>query len=78
VIAFLHSCGMEDEGYYAALIRMFEQALKWSMLLPQSRRAPLLNRLRRIREAGRSIGWGVGDELCDLWDAVSEDEGASG
>jgi hypothetical protein len=29
---------MEDEGYYAALIRTFEQALKWAIPLPESRR----------------------------------------
>ena len=76
VIAFLTSCGMEDEGYYAALIRMFEQSLKWAMHLPANSRAPFLDRLRRVREAGRRIGWGVGDELGDLWDAVAEDDGA--
>jgi hypothetical protein len=78
VIAFLNSCGMEDEGYYAALIRMFEQALKWTMPLPANRREPFLNRLQRVREAARRIGWGVGDELGDLWDAVAEDDGAGG
>jgi hypothetical protein len=77
-IAFLNSWGMEDEGYYAALIRMFEQALKWAMPLAANRRAPFLNRLQRVREAGRRIGWGVGDELSDLWDAVAEDDGAGG
>jgi hypothetical protein len=78
VMAFLTSYGMEDEGYYAALIRMFEQALKWAMHLPANSRAPFLDRLHRVREAGRNIGWGVGDELGDLWDAVSEDDGADG
>jgi hypothetical protein len=69
---------MEDEGYYAALIRMFEQALKWTMPLPANRREPFLNRLQRVREAARRIGWGLSDELGDLWDAVVEDDGASG
>ena len=78
VIAFLNSCGMEDEGYYAALIRMFEQALKWAMPLPGDCRASFLDRLHRVREAGCRIGWGVGDELGDLWDAVAEDDGANG
>ena len=34
VILFLGSCGMEDEGYFLALVLMFEQALKWVMALP--------------------------------------------
>jgi len=76
-IAFLNSCGMEDEGYYAALVRMFEQALKWAMPLPANRRALFLNRLQRVREAARRISWGVGDGLGDLWDAVADD-GAGG
>jgi hypothetical protein len=78
VIVFLTSCGMEDEGYCAALIRMFEQSLKWAMHLPANSRAPFLDRLRHVREAGRRIGWGVGDGLDDLWDALSEADGADG
>jgi hypothetical protein len=73
VIAFLNSCGMEDEGYYAALIRMFEQALKWAMHLSANSRTSFLDRLHRVREAGRRVGWGVGDELGCLWDEVAED-----
>ena len=66
VIVFPNSCGMEDEGYYASLIRMFEQALKLAMPLPGDSRASFLDRLHRVREAGRRIGWGVDDELGDL------------
>ena len=77
-IAFLTSCGMEDEGYYAALIRMFEQSLKWAMHLPANSRAPFLDRQRHVREAGRRIGLGVGDELGDLWDAVADDDESDG
>ncbi len=36
VFVFLRSCWMDDEGYFSALVRMFEQALKWVMLLPET------------------------------------------
>ena len=66
-IVFLHDCGMDDEGYYSALVLMFEQALKWVTTLPENQQKPLLERLGRVRAAGRQIGWGVGDEMADLW-----------
>ena len=46
---------------------MFEQALKWVTTLPENQQKPLLERLGRVRTAGRQIGWGVGDEMADLW-----------
>ena len=66
-IVFLRDCGMDDEGYYSALVLMFEQALKWVTTLPENQQKPLLERLGRVRAAGRQIGWGVGDEMADLW-----------
>ncbi len=48
VFVFLRSCGMDDEGYFTALVRMFEQALKWVMLLPEGQRQPFLDRLDRV------------------------------
>ena len=66
-IAFLRDCGIDDKGYYSALVLMFEQALKWVPTLPEKQQKPFLERLGRIRAAGRQIGWGVGDEMADLW-----------
>ena len=66
-IAFLRDCGMDDEGYYSALVLMFEQALKWVTALPKDQQKPFLERLGRVRAAGRQIGWGVGDKMADLW-----------
>ena len=48
-------------------VLMFEQALEWVTALPESQQKPLLERLGRVRAAGRKIGWGVGDEMDDLW-----------
>ena len=35
IIGFSNGVGLDDEGYYDALVRMFEQALKTVMALPQ-------------------------------------------
>ena len=49
----LSSCGMEDEGYFAALVRMFEQALTAVDRLPASERASFYGRLDPLRSRGR-------------------------
>jgi len=67
VFTFLGYCGMDDEGYYSALVRMFEQALKATMALPESQRDDLLARLDDVRVAGQGYGWGVGDDFNLLW-----------
>jgi hypothetical protein len=40
VTIFLGDCGMEDEGYFSALVLMFEQALKWVTALPENQQKP--------------------------------------
>ncbi|TXD14606.1 hypothetical protein FUT63_09410 [Extensimonas vulgaris] len=67
VFDFLSGCGMDDEGFYVALERMFEQALKYVLALPEARRAPFLARLEQVRALGQNVGWGVGDNFNDLW-----------
>src|ERR1700730_7492178 len=37
-IGFSNGVGLDDEGYYDALVRMFEQALKTVIALPETRR----------------------------------------
>jgi hypothetical protein len=66
VFSFLASCVMDDESYLAALVRMFEQALKLALSLPPAERASYLHRLDRLRSS-RDVGWGVKEELDFLW-----------
>jgi hypothetical protein len=66
-IAFLRDCSLEDEGYYSALVRMFEQALKRTLALPESERTPFLKRLADVRDEAGKIGWGVSDAMAELW-----------
>ncbi len=66
-IAFLRDCSLEDEGYYSALVLMFEQALKRTLSLPENERATFVKRLGGVRGEARKIGWGVSDAMDELW-----------
>ena len=72
-IAFLRDCSLEDEGYYSALVLMFEQALKRTLSLPENGRALFLKRLGSVRVAARNIGWGVSDAMAELWCLVLDE-----
>jgi len=66
----LSSCGKDDEGYYAALVRMFEQALTAVERLPASERTSFYERLDPLRSKAGSLGWGVKDEFDELWHSI--------
>jgi len=48
-------------------MRMFEQALKTVMALPETGRESLLDRLQDVRASGQGMGWGVEYAFNDLW-----------
>lgn len=75
-VRLLSDCGMDDEGYFSALIRMFERALIAVMKLPPGEQPNLLNRLDRVRTALNDIGWGINDAFNDIWFELVPDEGA--
>jgi hypothetical protein len=60
---FCSNIGHEDEGYFDALVRMFEQALKTANALPVNGRNALVARLDRVREISHKFGYGVGDDM---------------
>jgi hypothetical protein len=68
--SFLESCGMDDESYFVALIRMYDQALSLVLKLPPTERTTYLERLDQLRSRSRHVGWSVEDGLNDLWHAV--------
>src|SRR5438445_10410613 len=68
---FLESCSMEDESYFAALIRMYGRSLEFVSSLPAAERASYLERLDKLRSRGSHVGWGVQDELNSLWYAAA-------
>ena len=67
VFDFLAGCGMDDEGFYDALVRMFDQALKYVRALPKAQQAGFLARLDRVRQLGQNVGWSVGEDFDHLW-----------
>ena len=66
-IAFSNEVRLDDGGYYDALGRMFELALKTAMTLPEAQREFFIDRLEDVRRTGEGIGWGVEDDLNELW-----------
>lgn len=63
---FASDVGMDDENYLDALARMFEQALKLVIALPETPRDDLLARLDAVRDLSHNLGYGVGDYMDDL------------
>ncbi len=60
---FSHDLGLQHEGYFEALVRMFEQALRALMTLPIAQRHSLRERLDRVRRISDGFGYGVGDDM---------------
>ncbi|MDZ7867122.1 hypothetical protein [Acidovorax sp.] len=65
-VGFSSDIGLQDEGYFDALVRMFGQALKVMDALPEVPRSALLGRLDAVRRLGHNLGYGVGDDMDDL------------
>ncbi|MBE2260598.1 MAG: hypothetical protein H6942_15900 [Candidatus Accumulibacter sp.] len=66
-VGFSNEVGVDDEGYFDALIGMFEEALQMVMTLPENKRERFLDELREVRAAGRDMGGGVGEGLDEAW-----------
>ena len=64
---FSNDVGLQDEGYFNALVRMFEQALKVTDGLPANSRASMRQRLDAVRRICHNFGYGVGDDMDDLF-----------
>jgi hypothetical protein len=77
-LSFLESCSLEDERYFAALIRMYDQSLKWVLGLPLALRPGYLERLDQLRSRAKHVGWGVQDALNDLWHEADVDKDDTG
>ena len=63
----LAECGIEDEGYFAALVRMFGEALLGVTSLPPAEQKTMLERLDAVRSVAGVVGWGVKDAMNELW-----------
>lgn len=65
---FSNDVGLQDEGYFNALLRMFEQAAKQITTLPATEGEALVARLDHVRRISHSFGYGVGEEMDDILD----------
>jgi hypothetical protein len=60
---YCHDVGYQEEGFFDALVRMFDEALKTAKMLPAHVRDSLIARLDRVREISHDFGYGVGDDM---------------
>jgi len=63
---FCSDIGYQDDGYFDALVRMFEETLKTIAQLPAGDRNALIARLDRVRVISHNFGYGVGDDMDSL------------
>jgi hypothetical protein len=63
---FCNDVSYQDESYFDALVRMFEEALKVSPQLSATDRDGLIARLDRVRAISHNFGYGVGDDMDSL------------
>jgi hypothetical protein len=63
---FCSDIASDDEGFFNALVRMFERALVLANTLPASGRVDLVRRLDAVRQISHKIGYGVGDDMDSL------------
>jgi hypothetical protein len=60
---YCRDIGYQEEGFFDALVRMFEQALKAANTLPADGRDSYIARLDQVREISHDFGYGVGDDM---------------
>ena len=63
---FASDLGYQDESYFNALVRMFEQSVAAANTLPTDTRAALIARLDRVRSISHKCGYGVGDDMDSI------------
>jgi len=72
--SLVESYAFEDERYFVALIRMYDQAVKRVLDLPVAERHGYAKRLGNLRSRARPIGSGIDDELTSIWHEAALDE----
>jgi hypothetical protein len=60
---YCQDLGYQDEGFFDALVRMFEQALKSANTLPADGQLGHVARLDHVREISHQFGYGVGEDM---------------
>ena len=70
---FSNDVGLQDEGYFDALVRMCQQALKVISSLPKQDHKELMGRLEAARLISHNFGYSVGDDMDGLLDGLQAD-----
>ncbi len=65
-VGFSVEVGLQDEGFFVALVRMFERALQAIARLPDASRHAFMERLDLVHQLSHNIGYGVNDAMSDL------------
>ena len=73
-VAFSKDCGLQDEGFLNALVRIFGQALKQTRRLPNPEGSDFTMRLQEVSRVGHELGYGVGDDMESLLDRHAKTE----
>ena len=63
---FASDVGYQDESYFDALVRMFEQAVATANTLPTDTSDALIARLDKVRSMSHKCGYGVGDDMDSI------------
>ena len=63
---FCSDIGYQDDAYFDALVRMFEQALTIIDKLPAINRGAMIARLDRVRAVSHNFGYGVADDMDSI------------
>jgi hypothetical protein len=71
---FVEGGGFSDERYFVALIRMYDRSVNHVFSLPPADRCTYVARLDKLRTRAKRVGWGVEDELNDIWHAADLNE----
>jgi hypothetical protein len=60
---FSNDIGLQDENFFNALVRMFEEAVEVTLQLSPKDRDAMIIRLDRVRTVSHNLGYGVGDDM---------------
>jgi hypothetical protein len=60
---YCQDIGYREEGFFDALVRMFEQPFKSAKTLPANGQDSLIARLNRVRKISHDFGYGVSDDM---------------
>ncbi|TDF62913.1 hypothetical protein [Cupriavidus sp. L7L] len=63
---FSADIGFQDDTYFDALVRIFEQSLKMIAALPTTQQPALWARLTKVRCISDDFGYGVSDDMDEL------------